>query len=66
MALVVRKDDVVVKLINLGYATLDGNEYDRVRTLAEKYGANVQLEVLDLEQVHDFATVFSEVEKAIK
>lgn len=66
MALVVRQGRAVKTVINLGYATLDGNEYNRLRVLAEKYGCDISIDTLDLAEVSDFAQLFREVETAIK
>jgi hypothetical protein len=65
MCLVVKQGDVVKTVINLGYATLDGVEYDKLRTLAEAHGCYISIDPMDLEEVKDFATLYSEVQKAI-
>lgn len=66
MALVVMKDGVVKKTINLGYSTLDGNEYYKVCQMAERYGCHVEIQEADLSEVSGFAELFREVEESIK
>lgn len=65
MCLVVKRGSVLKKIINLGYATLDGNEYDKLRVLAETQGCYISIEPMDLEELQDFDRIYREVQDAI-
>lgn len=55
-----------VTRIYLGYATLDGNEYEQARILAASMGAHISIDVCENEEVKDFKNVLQRIEKAIK
>ena len=47
MVLVVSKDGMVRTICYLGHATLDGNEYDRVRTLAALHLCDISITTME-------------------
>ena len=65
MAAVVYKEGKVMCTFNLGYATLDGNEYYNLMKMVERYGCNVQIEQADLSEVSDFGQLWREIEKTL-
>jgi len=58
--LVFYKDGQPKKILQLGYATLDGNEYAQVRERAEKKGYHVEI---DTTEEVDFSQVLREVSR---